>query len=137
MPGQSPMKRRITVGSTRALIDWYVRDAQRPGLAGAERRHVGPRRVEPGDDRLGVAEQQLAGLRHRDRPRPARAARQLLADDPLERGDLLADRRLRVAELLGGAPERAGPRHRLERREVPHLDAEPVVEREVRVDQLW
>ena len=24
MPGQLPMNRRITVGSTRALIDWYV-----------------------------------------------------------------------------------------------------------------
>ena len=48
-------------------------------------------------------------------------------DDALEGGDLLADRRLGVAELEGGAAERARPGHRLERREVPHLDAEPVV----------
>ena len=41
------MKRRITSGSTRALIDWYVATRSVPGLAGAERGHVGPRRVEP------------------------------------------------------------------------------------------
>ena len=98
-----------------------------PGLAGPQRRHVGAGGVEPVDDRLGVAQEQLAGLGHRDRARPARALDELLADDALECRDLLADRRLGVAELERGAAERAGAGHRLERREVAHLDAEPVV----------
>ena len=98
-----------------------------PGLAGAQRGHVRARRVEPVDDRLGVAQQELAGLGHRDRARAAGALDELLADDALEGRDLLADGRLGVAELEGGAAERAGPGDRLERREVPHLDAEPVV----------
>ena len=51
-----------------------------------------------------VAEEQLARLRQRDAPRAAGALDQLLADDALEHLDLLADRRLRVAELLGGTP---------------------------------
>ena len=70
---------------------------------------------------------QFARLGHRDRARAAGALDELLPDDALEGRDLLADRRLGVAELEGGAAERARPGDRLERREVPHLDAEPVV----------
>ena len=103
------------------------RDPQRTCLAGAQRGHVGARRVEPVDDRLGVSQEELAGLGHRDRPRAAGALDELLAHDALEGGDLLAHGRLGVAELEGGAAERACPGHRFERREVPHLDAEPVV----------
>ena len=111
-----------------ARADALVRpDAQRPGLAGAQREHVGPGGGEAVDDRLGVTKEQRSGLGHRDRARPAGALDEPLADDALERRDLLADRRLRVAELRGGAAERAGARDGLERREVPDLDAEPVV----------
>ena len=121
------MKRRITSGSTRAPTTLIGGDAQRAGLAGAERRHVGPRGVESRHDRLRVAEEQRAGLGHRDCARPAGPLDEPLADDPLESRDLLADSGLGVAELRGGAAERPGPRDRLERREVPHLDAEPVI----------
>ncbi len=102
-------------------------DPQRPRLAGAERGHVGARRVEPRDDRLGVAQEQLARVGERDGPRAARTLDQRLADDPLERRDLLAHRRLRVAEPLGRAAERALARDRVERGEMPHLDPEPLI----------
>ena len=74
-----------------------------------------------------MAEQQAAGLGHRDGPRPAGTLDELLADDPLERRDLLADRRLRVAEAARGAAERALLRKRLQRREMAQLDAEPAI----------
>ena len=117
----------MTPGSTRAPTDWYVADPQRARLAGAERGDVGARRVEPRDDRLRVPEEQLAGLGERDGPRTAGALDERLADDPLERRDLLADGRLRVAEPLRGAAERALARDRVERGEVANLDAEPLI----------
>ena len=46
-------------------------------------------------------------------------------DDLLERRDLLADRRLAVAELAGRRGQRALLGDRLERKQVPQLDAEP------------
>ena len=79
--------------------------------------------VEPGDDRLGVPEEQLAGLGERDGSRSSRPLDERLADDLLERRDLLADGRLRVPEPLGGPSERALARDRVERSEVAHLDA--------------
>jgi hypothetical protein len=54
-----------------------------------------------------VGEQDLAGVGQLDRTRAAGADDQLLPDDALERRDLLADRRLHVAEPGGSAPERA------------------------------
>ena len=102
-------------------------DPERPGLAGAERGDVGPRRVEPGDDRLGVTEQQHSGLGQRDGARTAGPLDERLADDLLERRDLLADGRLRVAEPIGRATERSLPRDRVEGGEVAHLDSEPLI----------
>ncbi len=99
-------------------------DAQRAGRALGERGHVGLRRVELRDDRVGVPEEQLAGLGERDRRGPAGPVDELLADDPLELRDLLADRRLRVAELARRAAERARPADRLERRQMADLDPE-------------
>ncbi len=112
----------------RAPTLWKIADVERAGLAGRERREVGLGRLEAGDDRARVAEQQPAGLGQRDRPRAARALDQLLADDPLERRDLLADRRLGVAELDRGAPERALGLDGVERSQMAQLDPEPVVE---------
>ena len=60
-------------------------------------------------------------------PRPAGPLHELNADDSLERLDLLADRRLRVAEPLGGAAERPFFGHRLERGQMPDLDPEPSI----------
>ncbi len=98
-----------------ARADALVRaDPQRPGVAGVERGEVGLRGLEPGGDRVGVPQEQRAGLGQRDGAGPAGAVDQPLADDPLQRGDLLADRRLRVAEAGGGAAEGALLGDRLE-----------------------
>ena len=102
-------------------------DAEGPGGAGRERREIGLRRLEARDDRFGVAEEQHARLGQRDRPRPAGPFDEPLADDSLERRDLLADGRLRVAEPVRGAAERPLLGDGLQRREVPELDAEPAV----------
>ena len=111
-----------------ARADRLVRpDAQRSRLAGAQRGDVGARGVEPRDDRLGVAEQHLARIGERDGTRAAGPLDERLADDPLERRDLLADGGLRVAEPVGGATERPLARDRVEGREVADLDAEPLI----------
>ena len=83
-----------------ALVD---ADAERAGGALGERGHVRLGGVELGDDRVGVAEEEAARVRQVDRPRAARAVDEPLPDGPLELGDLLAHRRLRVAELARGA----------------------------------
>ena len=74
-----------------------------------------------------VAEQQLPGLGQRDRAGAARALDQLLADDALEGRDLLADRRLRVAQLDRRTAERALALDGVEGRQMAQLDAEPGV----------
>ncbi len=96
-------------------------------MALGERCHVRLGRVQPGDDRLGVAQQQPAGLGEGDRARPARPLEQPLADQSLEGLDLLADRGLRVAERSCRAAERPFARDRFEGGEMPELDAEPSI----------
>jgi hypothetical protein len=99
-------------------------DAQGPRFALREGGEVGLGGLHARDDRVGVAQQQLPGLRQRHRPRPARPLDEPFADGPLESLDLLANRGLRVAEPDGGAAERALTRDRLEGQEVAQLDAE-------------
>ena len=94
-------------GSTRAPADWKVPMRSVPASPAAQRLQVGLRGLEPRDDRVRVAEEQLAGLGQRDGPWAAGALDELLADDSLERRDLLADRGLGVPEPLGGPPEGA------------------------------
>ena len=99
----------------------------RAEVAPLHRLEVRVRRGETCADRLGVAEEQLTRRRQRHRERPGGPLDELLADRPLERGDLLADRRLRVPEPGARAVEGALLGHRLERGEVPELDPEPAV----------
>ena len=102
-------------------------DAQPSGVAGLERAHVRLGREEPRLDRVGVAEEDLAGLGEGDRAWATGALDQPEPDDPLERRDLLGDRRLRVAEILGGLAERPLVRDRLERDEMAEIEAEPAI----------
>ena len=102
-------------------------DVERPGRALRERGHVGLGRLQAGDDARGVAEEELAGLGQGDPARSAGPLDELLPDDALERLDLLADRRLGVAELLGGTPERALLGNRLKGREMSQFDAQPSI----------
>ena len=98
-------------------------DAQLHGVpAGAELRFG---RREAGLDRARVHEQTLAGLGERERLRDARAIHELRADDALERGELLADGRLRIAEAARGAMERRLLREGLERSQMANLDPVP------------
>ena len=99
-------------------------DAQRAGRALREGVHVRAGGVELGDDRVGVTEEEPAGVGEVDGPRATRAVDEPLADRPLERGDLLADGRLRIAELSGGAAEGARASDGLEGREMAQFDAE-------------
>src|SRR5262249_23155478 len=92
-------------------------------LAGRERVEVGPDGAEPGRDVRRVAEDELARLRQRDGARAARALDQAVADGPLERGDLLRHRALRVAQLRSRLGEGAGARYRGQGDEVADLDA--------------
>jgi hypothetical protein len=74
-----------------------------------------------------VLQEKHAGLGERDPSRPTRTIDQALADGPLERGDLLADGRLRVSETLRGAAKRALLGDRLERGEVADLHPEEMI----------
>ena len=76
-------------------------------------------------DRVGVGEQLRARLGQLDRARARRAGHERHADDPLERAQLLADGRLRVAEPHGGAAHRSLARDRLERGEVAEIEPGP------------
>ncbi len=102
-----------------ALVD---ADAQRPRGALGESGHVGAGGVELGDDPVGVAEQEEPGLGRLDAPGAAGTVEEPLADYAFELGDLLADRRLGIAELTRRAAERAGARDRFQRREVAQFD---------------
>ena len=100
-------------------------DAQRAGGAAGQGVDVGLRRTEPGLNRFGVSEQRLAGHREAERLLAVHTLHHSHADDPLEAGDLLADRRLRVAEPPGRTVERPLVGNRLERGEMPKLEAKP------------
>ena len=86
-------RRRVRAGQRRRP------DPQRPRRAARHLRHVGARRVEAQQDRLGVLEQPRAGLGRLDRA----ARQQRRAEVGLQHADVLGDRRLRVAELARGA----------------------------------
>ena len=71
---------------------------------------------------MGVLEEQGAGGGEPHRPRPAGPVEHRGAGHPLEGGDLLAHRRLRVAERLGRLPEGAGLGDGDEGLQVTHLE---------------
>ena len=94
------------------------------------------RRLEARQDALGMAKEQLPGLGQRDGSRPAGAFDQADVHDPLERRDLLADRRLRVPELGRGASEGSFVGNCLERSQVPKLDTQPYIMSSNRVQRI-
>jgi hypothetical protein len=120
--GQSAPNSRSSAGRTFAPTLWYV-----PIRSGPDSPEVGLCCLEARGDRVGVPEQQYARLGQRDRPWAAGPVDQPLADDALQRRDLLADRGLRVAELLGRATERAVLRDRLQGDQVTQFESEPVI----------
>ena len=109
--------RRITVGYTAPHLPAGHTHCPYPAIRFGRR--------EAGLDRARVHEQTLAGLGERERLRDARAIHELRADDALERGELLADGRLRIAEAARGAMERRLLREGLERSQMANLDPVP------------
>src|SRR5439155_13658257 len=95
-----------------ALVGPYT---QTPGRARRQRGEVLGGSLQLGEHRLGVSQQRLTGLRQPDPPPTPGALDQPVPDDALQRRDLLADRRLRVAERCGGLWERALASDRAER----------------------
>ena len=110
--------------------------ADRPRLAGDELIEVGAQGAEPRQQAVGVPQDDLARLGQRDGPRPARALDELEADRALERGDLLGDGRLRVAEALGRAREGVLLRDGLQRGQVARLDSDESISRHDRFQSL-
>jgi hypothetical protein len=82
---------------------------------------VGERRY-PCEEVASTAQELGTEGRELDGTRATRAIEHLLADSALERRDLLADRRLRVAEPLGSTSERPLGGHGVERREMPQFE---------------
>jgi hypothetical protein len=82
-------------------------------------------RGQAGDDRIGVAQQERAGRGELDLRLTSGSLDEPLADDGLERGDLLTDRGLGVAELLRCAPEGAELGDGVEREQVAELESAP------------
>jgi hypothetical protein len=112
----------------------------RPGAArGAlcEGGHVGLGGVELRDDRIGVAEQEAPGVGQVDGAGPARTLDEPLADGALQFRDLLADGRLRVAELPGRPAEGARPRDGLEGRQMAQLDPERAITFIIEPNHNW
>ena len=105
-----------------ALVDAHAQPSSLPLGVGREIRVSGRQLAE---DRPCVAQQDQPRLGRLDAVPAAAAVDEPLADDALERGDLLADRRLRVAELVGGAVEGGLVGDSQKRREMPELDSEP------------
>jgi hypothetical protein len=121
--GEAPQQRRQHAGP-----DALERpDAEPARVSGLERSHVGLRREHARLDRVRVTQQDAAGLGQRDRARAAWALDETEPDDALESRDLLRDGGLRVAETLGGAPERALVGDRLQRDEMAEVEAVPAI----------
>ena len=102
-------------------------DAEPAGVTGLERLHVRLGGEQARLDGVRVAQEDRAGLGERDGAGAAGALDELEPDDALERRDLLRDRRLRVAEALGGSAERALVRDRLQRHQMAQVEAEPAI----------
>jgi hypothetical protein len=100
-------------------------DAQLADAPAGEPGEVGARGLELSGDRVGVGQELRAGLRQLHGAPARRARHERHADDALERLQLLADRRLRVAEPHRRTAHRALARDRLEGREMPEVEPGP------------
>ncbi len=98
---QHAQRRRHELGR-RGLED---ADPQRLALAALCRTHLDVERLERCERAAGVVVGDLPRRGERDRGAPARAVEQRRAEAVLERGDLVGDRRLRVAEAFSGTAE--------------------------------
>jgi hypothetical protein len=96
-------------------------DPQLALFAAGQRSQVGGGSIDTGDDRPSVGQQYLSGRCELHRAATAWALEQPRAHDAFQDADLLADRRLGVAQLLGSRAEGACFHHCDQGQEVPHL----------------
>ena len=118
------MRRRTASGSTRIDTLWNVPTRSVPAVPSASAVRSASAACSWAVSRTAWRSMRSPAVRRHHRPAAAGALEQPRAGRPLERGDLQADGRLRVAELLRGARERARRDDGVEGREVTHLDAE-------------
>jgi len=83
-----------------------------------------------------MLEHDLPGGREGERPSAPGALDQATAGQPFERGDLMADRGLDVAEAGRGATERPLARDGFERDKMAKLDARPPLARHAGCDAV-
>ena len=107
-PGCSARKAAIASGISDAAADSKAASRRRPPRRPAIASSSASASAEAGEDRVGVADERLAGLGQADAARVALDER--AAGLALERGDLLRDGGLREGEGLGGGAERAADR---------------------------
>jgi hypothetical protein len=101
------------------------RQAHPAGAQPGDRRDVLLGGGHPGQDRVGVGGQHLAGL---GQAGPAAAAAdQRGAGLPLQLPDLVGDGRLGVAERAGGPGERAAAGHLPQRHQPSHVQHGPIL----------
>ena len=81
--------------------------------------------LDPGEQVATASQQLRAERRELDSPRPSRSVEPLLAARPFERGDLLTDSRLCVAEPFGGPRKRSFRSNRIERQQMPKVEVAP------------
>ena len=112
----------MTSGNTLTETLWNVPTTRLPPSPAPQAGDLLLGLVELPEHGLGVVEQDLAGRCQLDRAGSAGAVEDGLADDALERGDLLADGGLGEAEAVGGAAEGPLGGHRLQRDEVLDLE---------------
>ena len=104
-------------------------DVDRAGVAFRERAQVGPGRRHPCEDHHRVLVHELAGSREPHLPGAAGTVEQRSAHDPFEARDLLADRRLGVAESSRGGSERPLFDDGAEGDEMAELEARQIISR--------
>ncbi len=122
MPGRSARIKREQVGQDADRDALERADDDPPRLAGAQAGEVVVGPGEALEDGAGVVVEHPAHRGQLDRAGTAWPIEHGLADDALEGGDLLADRRLGEAEAARRPAEGAFVGHRLEGEEVADLD---------------
>ncbi len=112
----------MSEGSTVLEMLWNVPTPQATGITGAEAVEVVGDSVELCEECSAVLEQVGAERREFDRAGATGPVEDPLADDALQRRDLLADRRLGVAQALGRSSEGALGGDGVERHEQTHVE---------------
>ena len=106
-PGSSARSRPSTTGSTLTETLWKLPTTSRPALPASTAASSSGRRLDLAQDHVGVLHEHPPERRQLDRSGATGSIEHGRPERAFERGDLLADRRLREAEPGGSAAERS------------------------------